>query len=320
MTKEVKQVLAFVGLCVLVLITFIIVRRDSKPSQDETILASEVDTKYTYSDMQASNESRKDEYTEGSSTHNAAPEPTNNTRTENTIGYSAEEARIRQVSQNIERHRSVDEIDEQNTSTNHLVSYKRQNSVAEHASSLDEELPTKSVAEQKRSKKGNLFNDSSTESVAPIENEQQYYISAVIHGEQSIREGSQVKLRTTQDFSLDGETIPRNTFIFGQAAISENRLSINISGFKANGTIFRTNMVALDQDGSPGLKLIGGQGEGVTDKAIDVADYSTSSALTNIPVVGSIAQGAREILRNKRTTNAKPIILGSNYKIFLKKI
>ena len=165
-----------------------------------------------------------------------------------------------------------------------------------------------------------MFNDSSTDSAAPIENEQQYYISAVIHGEQSIREGSQVKLRTTQDFSLDGETIPRNTFIFGQAAISENRLSINISGFKANGTIFRTSMVALDQDGSPGLKLIGGQGEGVTDKAIDVADYSTSSALTNIPVIGSIAQGTREILRNKRTTNAKPVILGSNYKIFLKKI
>lgn len=319
MTKELKYILASAGLLVLVLITFLIVRRDSKPSQDDTILASEVDTKYTYSDMQTSNESKKHEYTEGS-TYNAAPEPTNNTRTENAIGYNAEEARIRQFLQNIEQHRSVDEIDGQNTSTNHLVSSKRQKSVAEHANSSDEDLPTKSVTEQKRSKKGNLFNDSSTESVAPIENEQQYYISAVIHGEQSIREGSPVKLRTTQDFSLDGETIPKNTFIFGQATISENRLSINISGFKANGTIFRTNMVALDQDGSPGLKLIGGQGEGVTDKAIDVVDYSTNSALTNIPVIGSIAQGTREILRNKRTTNAKPVILGSNYKIFLKKI
>jgi hypothetical protein len=47
---------------------------------------------------------------------------------------------------------------------------------------------------------------------------------------------------------------------------------------------------------------------------------SIISALTNIPVIGSIAQGTREILRNKRTTNAKPVILGSNYKIFLKKI
>ena len=313
MSKAMKIILAIGGLFFFILIA-LIVHKGSKSSNDENILASEVDTNYTYRDMQTSNESRKDEYSQGGK-YNSPLGRSSNTAPESNIGYNAEEARIRQVSQNIETHRPLNDTDEIRETITYIVSKKG----TEYTSRPKEELTIKPVIEQKRAKKENLFNDSSSDSASHFETEQQY-ISAVIHGEQSIREGSQIKLRTTQDFTLNGENIPKNTFIFGAAMISENRLNINISGFKANGNIFRVNMTALDQDGLSGLRLIGGQGEGVTDQAIDVADYSTSSALNNIPVVGSIAQGTRELLRNKRTANAKPIILGSNYKVFLKMI
>ncbi len=323
MTKELKIILASSGLLIFALIAYFIVRSDSKPSQDENILASEIDdTKYTYNDMQASNDAKTDDYRvqDTYNTFHARPEPTNNTQVESNNEYSNEVARIRQVSQNIEHHKSIDETHEQNASISQMLPHKKQNINEHNIPDMHEKQPKKTIDEPIKSKKGNLFNDSSSDPVASIENELQDYIRAVIHGEQSIQDGSMVKLRTTHDFNLDGETISRNTFILGQAAISENRLNINISGIKANGTIFRTNMIAVDQDGTSGLRLIGGHGEGVTDKAIDVADYSTSSVLTNIPVIGSIAQGTREILRSKRSTNKKPIILGSNYKVFLKKL
>jgi len=322
MNKELKKILAIIGLLTFLFLASIAYIITKNSPNEQNVLASEVDTKFTYSDMQAANESRKNEYTDAVTSYSISDQTNSKPQKENNIIYGAEETRVRQVSQNLELYKPVDEANDKITSSSHLAFSKSKNNIPvfNNSSNLHGEEPvSKPIMEQKSPKIGNLFNDSSFEAVTS-ENNHNHYISAVIHGEQSIREGSQIKLRTTQDFTQDGESIPKNTFIFGQAMISENRLNISVSGFRANGTIFRVEMIALDQDGTSGLRLINGQGEGVTDQAIDVADYSTNNALDNIPVINSIAQGTREILRNRRTTNAKPITLSSNYKLFLKKI
>jgi hypothetical protein len=142
----------------------------------------------------------------------------------------------------------------------------------------------------------------------------------VVHGEQSVRDGSTVKLRTTQEFRMYGGTVPKNTFVFGQVNIGDNRLNIKIDGIKVAETVFTNPMIVLDEDGGEGLKLVGGHGEGVSDKAIDVADYSTGNVLGGVPIVGSIAQGTKEIFRSRRANNSKPVILPSNYRLLIKRL
>ena len=310
MTKEVKLIGIVAILLLLLIVGWIVIPKSPNkdaPANTEVMLSPAPDEKYDYQSMMQANTS--DDYTEQSNYtknhHNKVS------------SYGNEEERIKDASLHIANYRPNDEQEKyiskiptkQVRHTERAINEPTSEPSVQHTPSLNANT----------SRRENLFNDSSSEKSSKSESEPAY-INAVIHGEQSVRDGSPIKLRTTEEFNLDGNTIPKNTFIFGQANISEQRLNINIDGFKANGTIFRVSMTVLDQDGSHGLKLISGSGEGVTDKVIEVADYSTSSALNSMPVVGSIAQGTKELFRSKRANNTKPIVLSSNYKVFIKKI
>ena len=75
----------------------------------------------------------------------------------------------------------------------------------------------------------------------------------------------------------------------------------------------------LGGDLDTGIGVAGvGLAQRQVDEVVDVADQSTNNILSTVPVVGSIAQGTKELLRNRRTENAKPIYLGSNQKVLLK--
>lgn len=291
---------------------------------ENTNLGLDVDTKFTYEDMVKSNEKKEDQ---GGYQYKSTPttvDYSNQTSTKSIPEenqYAAEKRQVEEVMNNIQRQKEITapeanpNITPENTAKHsntiaRLVSYKKD--IPEDESG--EQKPEKSQKTIHRSK---LFIDSSDD-VASINTNNEIAIPAVIHGEQAIRDGSSVKIRTTQDCTIDGTPVPKNTFVFGQVRIGENRININIVGFRINGTIVSTPLTVYDQDGSLGLMLIGGSGEGVTDKAIDVADGSSSNILSSVPIVGGVAQATKDILRS-RQTKSKQVILSSNYKLILKK-
>ena len=294
----------------------------NQPKEAENMnLGLDVDTKYTYQDMVKSNDKKDDQggeyqYKNTPSVDYSKQNSTKSISEENR--YAAEKQQIQNVMYNIQRQKEItaqeanhdiapENTTKRSTSIARLVSYKKE----------DESQEPNSEKVQKTINRGKLFNDSSDD-FGSANTTSEVAVPAVIHGEQSIRDGSSVKIRTTQDCTIEGTSVPRNTFLFGQVRISENRININIGGFRVNGTIVSAPLTVYDQDGSLGLMLIGGSGEGVTDKAVDVADASTGNVLSSVPVIGGVAQATKDIFRS-RQTRSKQVVLASNYKLILKK-
>lgn len=288
-----------------------------KPKGTDAVnLGLDVDTKYTYKDMLDSknkNEAQETyEYrnipTKEYSAQNDSSSPEQNQ-------YAEEQQQIKTVMYNIKNQKEnpSQEINYNNTpqkAINKPVSTQLASFGEIDYGSVEQPKSTKQATTREE-----LFNDSSGD----ISNSHsETIISAVIHGEQSIRNGSSVKIRTTQDCLVEGTLIPKNTFVFGQVRISDNRINININGFKINGTILTVPLAVYDEDGSIGLKLIAGSGEGITDKAIDVADGSSRNILSDVPIIGGVAQAAKDIIRS-RSSKDKLVVLASNYKLTLKK-
>src|SRR5690606_3781283 len=57
-------------------------------------------------------------------------------------------------------------------------------------------------------------------------------ISAVIHQDQVLVNGSTVKLRLTQDVTIGGVHIPKDNFLFGVASLSGERLGVKINSIR----------------------------------------------------------------------------------------
>jgi conjugative transposon TraM protein len=82
-------------------------------------------------------------------------------------------------------------------------------------------------------------------------------IEAVVHDNQTIVTGSIVKLRLTSDVMINGELIPKDNFIFGEASISGERLKIEIASIRYNNSIYPVKLSVFDLDGMDGIHIPG---------------------------------------------------------------
>lgn len=90
-----------------------------------------------------------------------------------------------------------------------------------------------------------------------VNDEMQNTLEAVVHETQSIVNGSIVKLRLTGDVFINGTLIPRNSFVFGIAALKGERLEVKISNIKFKNSIFPVELAVYDMDGIDGIYIPG---------------------------------------------------------------
>jgi conjugative transposon TraM protein len=86
---------------------------------------------------------------------------------------------------------------------------------------------------------------------------QQNSIQAVIHETQTIVNGSIVKLRLSSDVTLQGTVIPKNTFLYGTAALKGERLEVKIDNIRYGNSIFPIQLSVYDIDGIEGIYVPG---------------------------------------------------------------
>lgn len=86
---------------------------------------------------------------------------------------------------------------------------------------------------------------------------QQNSIQAVIHETQTIVNGSIVKLRLSTDVTLQGTVIPKNTFLYGTAALKGERLEVKIDNIRYRNSIFPIQLSVYDIDGIEGIYVPG---------------------------------------------------------------
>jgi hypothetical protein len=59
-------------------------------------------------------------------------------------------------------------------------------------------------------------------------------IEAVIHGEQQVVSGAVVKMRLLNDVTINGHTLPTDSFIYGTCNITGERLTVDINSIHAS--------------------------------------------------------------------------------------
>jgi Conjugative transposon, TraM len=104
--------------------------------------------------------------------------------------------------------------------------------------------------EEKRQDKGSGFfkNAKSTSPTSAAVYDKPIY--ACIHTDQTITDGSRIKMRLTKGITIDGNVYPINTILYGTAKISPNRLNVEIN--KINQTDVKLQIFDAE-DSNPGI-------------------------------------------------------------------
>ncbi|PTS99887.1 conjugative transposon protein TraM [Pedobacter sp. HMWF019] len=141
----------------------------------------------------------------------------------------------------------------------------------------------------KKSNTGNGF--FSIDEVAG-EDKTQNAIEAVVHEQQTITTGSIVKLRLTNDVYINGQLVPKNTFVFGTANVSGERLVIEVNNLRYGKSLFPVKLSVFDLDGLDGIYIPGAISRDVSKASADQALQSVTLGNTLDPSLGMQAMGA----------------------------
>jgi conjugative transposon TraM protein len=145
-------------------------------------------------------------------------------------------------------------------------------------------------------------------------------ITAVVEKRQQLVSGATVQLRLTRPINISGQTIPQNTFIYGIASLSGERLKIKISTISYNEKILPVNLGVYDLDGIEGVFIPGTISRNVTKQALgsqvqgadfDVGGYSLGAQAANAGM-----QIGRTLLGRK--TRLTQVTLQEGYKVILR--
>lgn len=144
-------------------------------------------------------------------------------------------------------------------------------------------------------------------------------IQASIHGLQEVVPGATVKLRLLSDVVINGQTIPKDEFVYGTCAINNERLTIEINSLRHQNSIIDVSLSVFDLDGMEGIYVPGA----ITR---DAAKQASDDALQNIQMMSldpSLAAQAASAgieaakgLFSKKVKLVK-VTLKAGYRVFL---
>jgi len=102
-----------------------------------------------------------------------------------------------------------------------------------------------------------------------MDTEEQNTVEAVVHQTQTLINGAVVKMCLLNDIYLNGSLIPKGNFVFGIAALNDERLEININSIRNNNSLFTVKLEVYDMDGLPGIYIPGAISRDVAKQSAD---------------------------------------------------
>lgn len=143
-----------------------------------------------------------------------------------------------------------------------------------------------------------------------------WMIPVVVHEDQVIREGQQVKLRLLKEVTAEGITIPANTILYGVCQLTNDRLQLGVRSLQLNGQLIPLDLEVYDTDGSPGINVPG------MASSSQVGGQMRSSAIQGIqvPDVGGLGNAVLNSARMGASNSVRQstIRLRAGYNLFLK--
>lgn len=144
-------------------------------------------------------------------------------------------------------------------------------------------------------------------------------IKAVVHGEQRVQTGSTVRLRLLQDIYINNARIPANSFVFGTATVSKERVQLDIRHAVHANTVLPVKLSVFDTDGIAGISAPGADArdagrEGISQAVQNMELYSMDPSI-GAQAAASGIQAAKSLLSKK--TKTPYALLKANHTVML---
>lgn len=155
-------------------------------------------------------------------------------------------------------------------------------------------------------------------------------IPAVVHESQTIVNGAKVKLRLLSDLSVQGRKVPKDSFVYGIASISNERLNISIQSIFYENNILPFSLAIYDRDGLPGIAIPGAKEESLAKSSLEnivqgiqvpqingtiFSPPTFSQQLSNLGLTTAVS-AIRELVNGQ--LRVVKVYVKANYKIYLK--
>lgn len=137
-------------------------------------------------------------------------------------------------------------------------------------------------------------------------------VSAVVHGDYSIRAGQNITLRLTDDIVINGEKIYKNSYISAKTYFTNGRVGLEIGRVTVNGKIVSVNTKIFDvYDNQEGIYVPEGVEKEIKDNLVNDGINETARRI-NVPGIGSFEIGSKKKAKD-------PVIkIGSGHKLLIK--
>jgi hypothetical protein len=171
-----------------------------------------------------------------------------------------------------------------------------------------------------------------TESTYNKENTlQKHYFKAAIYGNQTVRSGSQVRIRLLESLAIDGQTIPANSLCSGIAILGSNRVGIALTSVQVHGQQIGIKSIVFDKDLLPGIAFSNESEvqQNIRQQRNSGIDQASNNVVNAIPTIGGMAGAAlstgagvvngisKSIRYGGVQKHVGEIILEEGYKIFI---
>ncbi len=160
---------------------------------------------------------------------------------------------------------------------------------------------------------------------------QKHYFKAAIYGNQTVRSGSQVRIRLLESLTIDGQTIPANSLCNGIAILGSNRVAIALTSVQVHGQQIGIKSIVFDKDLLPGIAFTNESEvqQNIRQQRNSGIDQASNNAVNGIPQIGGIAGAAlstgvgvvngisKSIRYGGVQKHVGEIILEEGYKVFI---
>ncbi|MER0438225.1 conjugative transposon protein TraM [Emticicia sp. W12TSBA100-4] len=120
------------------------------------------------------------------------------------------------------------------------------------------------------------------------------YYKAVVYGNQTVRSGSQVRIRLLESLTVDGQTIPPNSLCTGIALLGSNRVTIALTSVQVHGQQMSIKSIVFDKDLLPGIAFSNETEvqQSIRQQRNSGIDQASNDVINNIPQIGGTAGAA----------------------------
>jgi hypothetical protein len=120
------------------------------------------------------------------------------------------------------------------------------------------------------------------------------YYKAVVYGNQTVRSGSQVRIRLLESLIVDGQTIPSNSLCTGIAILGSNRVAIALTSVQVHGQSVSIKNIVFDKDLLPGVAFSNETEvqQSIRQQRNSGIDQASNDVINNIPQIGGTAGAA----------------------------